>query len=407
MEKKRILFIDDNQGILDGLRRALRKERSNWDMVFASSGEDALELMSHTKFDAVITDMCMPGVDGVHLLNEVYRLYPETIRFVLSGHSKEDTTLQSVKLAHQFFPKPCNIESLKSALIRSLSLRDLLADSKFLAVVSGVTSLPSFPQIYSEILEELNSPEYSVHAIGETISKDPAISAKILQLVNSAFFGLGRQISHPAEAATLLGLDIIKQLVLTVELFSQFDTNKLCRSGFSLDRLLDHSIRVGMLAKQIALSEQSDKVIAEQSYLAGFLHDIGQLILVDHMPEQYKSVLDLEHADPGRSYTAEQAIIGTNHTAVGAYLLGLWGFADAVLEAVAFHHAPIKSSGTQFSPLTAVHIANELDNARAGENIAPVSERLDMCYLSTLGIDGHLGAWEALCEKESGLLKRH
>ncbi len=401
MDKKRILFVDDNQGILDGLRRALRPERKYWDMKFVASGEEALELMSQTSFDAVITDMRMPGISGVDLLGEACRLYPDMVRFILSGHSKDDMTLQSVKSAHQFFPKPCNIDSLKTALNRSFSLRDLLVDKKLRTVVSGLDALPSPPQLYSTLVERLKSSEVSITEIEGIISRDPAISTKILQLVNSAFFGLGRQVSNPGEAVTILGVDTIKHLVLSACLFSQFDEQKLTSSGFLLDTLVEHSVRVGLLAKRIAMSEAAEKHIVEQSYLAGFLHDVGIFVLVNSAPEQYKKVVELEQNEHMDTHIAERAIFGADHGAVGAYLFGLWGFSDAVLEAVAFHHVPHKAGGVQFAPLTAVHVASMLENAHRGKYEGPVSARLDMRYLCALGLEDRIQAWKSLSDEET------
>jgi HD-like signal output (HDOD) protein len=399
MDKTRILFVDDNQDILDGLSRAMRHENHRWDMSFIKSGEEALEFMAARKVDAVVTDVRMPGIDGVQLLHEIAKLYPYVVRFILSGHSQEEITLQAAKLAHQFFPKPCDIDDLKAALVRSLSLRELLSDNKLRSVVSGVASLPSLPKVYSEIVEKLNSPEVTVHEIGETISNDPAISAKILQLVNSAFFGVGRRISSAGEAATLLGLDAIKQLVLSVELFSQFDEQKLNCTGFILDELVEHSIRVGLLAKQIAISEHAEKKIIEESYLSGFLHDVGKLILVDNMPDEYKQVVELEQTEQIDTYVAEREIFGTEHGSVGAYLLGLWGFADTVLEAIAFHHFPNRVEAIKFSPLTAIHVANFLDNTQTGNGDDSGLERIDSEYLSRLKLENHLPTWKSLCEQ--------
>ncbi len=400
MDKKRILFVDDNQGILDGLRRALRPERKNWDMSFLASGEEALELLSQKSFDAVVTDMRMPGINGVQLLDEVSRLYPNVVRFILSGHSKDDMTLQSVKSAHQFFPKPCNIDSLKAALSKSFSLRDLLVDKKLQTVVSGLDALPSPPHLYSTLVGKLKLSEISINEIEEIISQDPAISTKVIQLVNSAFFGLGRQVSNPEEAVTLLGVDIIKHLVLSVDLFSQFDEQKLSRSGFILEKSVDHSVRVGLIAKRIAISEEAEKQIIEQSYLAGFLHDVGIFVLVDSMPEKYKKVVELEQNEHMDTYIAEREIFGADHAAVGAYLFGLWGFSDPVLEAVAFHHIPHKVGGTKFTPLTAVHVASTLENVRSEKSAGPVSDRLDMQYLSCLGLEDRIQVWETLCNDE-------
>jgi HD-like signal output (HDOD) protein len=391
MNKARILFVDDNQDILDGLRRALRHENYRWEMLFIISGEEALELMSANRVDAIITDVRMPGINGVQLLQEVSHLYPDVIRFILSGHSQEEITLQAAKLAHQFFPKPCNIDSLKAALVRSLSLQELLTDSGLRGVVSAVVSLPSLPKTYSEIVEKLNAPEVSVHEIGEKIAGDPAISAKILQLVNSAFFGLGRKVSNVGEAATLLGLHTIKSLVLSVELFSQFDEQKLSSTGFKLEELIDHSIRVGLLAKQISITEKAEREIVEESHLSGFLHDVGKIVLVDNMPEEYKKVIELSQDEQIDIHLAERTIMGTDHAAVGAYLFGLWGFSDTILEAVAFHHTPSNVEATSFASVTSVHVANMLDKTSA--------DRIDFEYLSKLNLESRLPMWESLCER--------
>lgn len=391
-ERKRILFVDDDQSLLDGLHRALHSERGQWEMYFVPSGEEALALMGQHRFDALVTDIRMPGIDGVQLLSEVTRLYPDSIRFILSGHSSDELTLQSVKSAHQFFSKPCDIDSLRAALVRAFSLRELLSNTKLQTFVSGTIALPSLPHIYLEIVEHLDSPEVSVRAVGEIIAKDPAITAKILQLVNSAFFGLGRQVSNPAEAASLLGMDTIKCLVLSVGLFSQFDTAKLGQMGFSLEESVDHSVRVGLLARNIALTERASKDVVDESHLAGFLHDIGRLILAENLPQDYARVIDLVQQDGYDFSLAEREIIGTDHAAIGAYLLGLWGFSDTVIETVAFHHRPVLSGGKAFGPLTAVHVGNALEIAGSRE----LTDQVSMDYLQSLGLEERLPTWKTL-----------
>jgi HD-like signal output (HDOD) protein len=398
MEKARILFVDDNQDILDGLSRALRHEKHLWDIDFINSGEEALEFMSASKVDAVVTDVRMPGVDGVQLLQDVSQLYPNVVRFILSGHAEEKVILQAAKLAHQFFPKPCNVDELKTALHRSLSLRGLLAGRALRTIISNAVSLPSLPEVYSRIVDSVSSPEVSVREIGEIIAGDPAISAKILHLVNSAFFGVGRNVSDVGEAVGLLGLDSIKYLVLSVELFQRFDQQKLNCSGFQLEQSIDHCIRVGLLAKKIAISEHADKAVVDESYLSGFLHDVGKLILADNMPEEYKKVIDLQQAEQIPTNIAEHKIIGTDHGAVGAYLLGMWGFSDAVLESVAFHHSPNCAEAPVFAPLTTVYIANILDSTLTEVHANIVSERIDFNYLSALNLESRLPVWRSFCE---------
>ena len=396
--KTRILFVDDEPGILDGLRRLLRSYRNEWEMSFASSGQEALAIVAEQSIDAVVTDMRMPGMDGSQLLNELARCHPGIVRFVLSGYSDDEMIIKSVGTAHQYLSKPCDSDLLKAALSRALSLRKLLHEERLLALVSGVSSLPSLPEVYLEILETLRSDGASLRKVGETISRDPAITAKVLQLVNSAFFGLGRKISNPADAASLLGLDVLKTLALSAGVFSQFDQNKISTSDFSLAQVFDHCIAVGLLGKRIAASEEAESNLVSECLLAGTLHDLGKLIIVNEYPEEYARMRLMAKGEGMSEYLAEKEILGATHAEVAAYLLGLWGFTDSVVEAVAYHHQPGLSSYAEFTPLTAVHVANALEGAaQANERTAPCAG-LDMSYLEASGLADRLESWGRLRE---------
>jgi len=200
---KRILFVDDESMVLDGLRRMLRGMRNEWEMEFAASGHEALGILAGRQFDVIVTDMRMPGMDGCQLLNHVKKLHPQVVRIVLSGQSDNDMIMKSVGPAHQFLSKPCDAEILKTTVARVCSMWNLLDDEALIKVVSGIESLPSLPQLYSEVVDEVNSAEGSLNRVGEIISKDSGMSAKILQLVNSAFFGLPRQVTSPVRAVQL------------------------------------------------------------------------------------------------------------------------------------------------------------------------------------------------------------
>ena len=224
--KKRILFVDDEPKILEGLQRTLRSMRQEWEMQFAGSGQEALECLSKEPFDVVVSDMRMPGMDGAQLLKEVMRLYPQIARIILSGHSDQEIVLKSVRIAHQYLAKPCEAETLKSVVTRTCALRELLADDAVRRMVSNMDSIPSLPSLYAEIMEEIQSPNASIQRVGKIISKDMGMTTKILQLVNSAFFGLRRHVSSPSQAVSLLGLDTIRALVLSVHIFTHFDSQK-------------------------------------------------------------------------------------------------------------------------------------------------------------------------------------
>ncbi|MCG7961372.1 MAG: HDOD domain-containing protein, partial [Candidatus Thiodiazotropha taylori] len=252
-------------------------------------------------------------------------------------------------------------------------------------------ALPSLPTIYNELVSLIQDPNAAVADIGRLIAKDPAMTVKTLQLVNSAFFGLGRHISNPVDAASLLGMEILKPLVLSIGIFQQFEEEKLATNDFSLDSLWKHSMQVGSLAKQIANQEGMDKTAIEDCLLAGMLHDIGKLILALNIPDRY-SELDTALADKQQSRSSmEQEIFGTTHGAVGAYLLGLWGLPESVVEAVAMHNQPELQAETVFSPLSVVHVANGLVHDQTGD--VSTTPLLDNDYLQTIGISDRLETW--------------
>ena len=398
-DKKRILFVDDEPNVLSGLRRSLRGERKVWEMEFAESGQDALAKADELHLDAVVTDMRMPGMDGAELLNRIAQKHPHVVRVVLSGQSDQESIMKTVGPAHQYLNKPCEIDTLKTTLARAFSLRDILGQERLKSLISGMRTLPSLPSIYVELVNLLQDPNTSVADVGRLIADDPAMTVKILQLVNSAFFGLGRHVSNPVDAASLLGLEVLKPLILSIGIFKQFEVEKLGVGTFSLESLWAHSSRVGSLAKAIAKEEGMGLPATEDVLLAGMLHDIGKLILVINLPEAYKEFEELTLETRVEIDAAEIEILGATHGAVGAYLLGLWGLPESVVEAVAMHNQPSQQAEKEFGMLSLVHVANGLVHDEEGGH--SLEMKLNIGYLQEVGLAGRLDAWKVLAAAQS------
>jgi HD-like signal output (HDOD) protein len=397
---RRVLFVDDEPKILEGLQRMLRSMRGEWEMEFAVGGPAALELLDTRSFDVIVTDMRMPVMDGAQLLAQVRGSHPQIVRIVLSGHSDQEMILSSVGPAHQYLSKPCDPELLKATVSRACTLRDLLTNEKLTLLVSQMQSLPSLPSLYMEVMKQLELPDPSIKKIGATISKDPGMTAKILQMVNSAFFGLRRHISNPADAVGLLGLDIVKALVLSIHVFSKFSPTRI--PGFSLEDLWQHNMAVGALSKQIARAEKQTPQVVDDSFTAGLLHECGKLILAARLPIEYGEMLTLISAEQLTMAEAERRVFGATYPEVGAYLLGLWGLPDSIVEAVAFHQSPSQCPRDAFSPLTAVHVADFLmgESNPASTNNAAHPE-VDSVYLARLRLDERMDCWRALREVQN------
>ncbi len=394
--KKKILFVDDEEMVLQGLQRMLRPYRNEWDMVFVDSGAKALEKMDHEPFDVIVADMRMPGMTGAELLNEVMKRHPETVRLILSGHSDKELIFKSMGVTHQYLAKPCNPEILQSVIQRATASREILHNQELLLLIGQIESLPSLPSLYYEIMEKLNNPEIQLKDITEIISRDLGMTAKILQLVNSAFFGLRNHVSDLNSAVSFLGLNVITALFMTVHTFSIYDGVQI--PELSMANLWNHSLKTALLAQKICQSEITDKTIANDAFVAGILHDAGQLVLAANFRERYQEAIKLAEKEHCTITEAERIIFDHTHSAIGGYMLSLWGLPVPVVDAVFFHHNPSLASDGTFCALTAVHVANSLVESSFGKEEI-ISSPIDRDYLKSLNILDRLPAWQDIASK--------
>ncbi|MBZ5577050.1 MAG: HDOD domain-containing protein [Acidobacteriia bacterium] len=386
---KRILFVDDEPRVLDGLKRMLYPYRNDWQMVFVSSAAEALQQLSQDPFDVIVTDVRMPQMSGIELLSEVVERHPHVVRMVLSGMADKDVMLPSVMLAHQYLDKPCDAATLRAAVERVFQLRVIMDNPSLKQLISRIHSLPSVPTVYTKLIQALQSDDVSPQEIGRIISQDMAMTAKILQLVNSAFFGHRRSITNPTAAVIYLGADTVRALALTVSVFSQFDSRKI--PSFSIEALRDHGMAVATFARDIAKSLDLSKPEMEDAFLGGLLHELGKLVLAVNYPKQYGETLLRMEQEKISARQAELDTFGTTYADVGAYLLWLWGLPDPVTEIVARHLEPVP--GATARGVVAVHVADAL----MGKD---PEGTLNMECLSAMGLIHHLPAWKQM-QKEA------
>ncbi len=278
----RILFVDDEPNIREGMRRMLRSMRNEWEMEFAESGEAALGLIDEWRsadkpFDVVVSDMRMPGMDGADLLARVKEVSPDSVRLILSGHSDTASIMKTVGNAHQYLNKPCDPELLKRTIKRAFALRMLLRDEHLQKIVGQIGSLPSLPVVYQEVMACLQKPNASLGDVGKVIGKDVGMTATLLKLVSSAFFGLSKPVSTVERAVSFLGLDTLIALVLAQGIFKEAPPINV--AGFSIEGLWQHSLETASAARMIAGQQGLDKATLDDAFLAGMLHDIGKLVL--------------------------------------------------------------------------------------------------------------------------------
>lgn len=394
---KRVLFVDDDRTVLDAFAQTLRDATSDYEIAFTASAPEALRKLAGSEFDVIVADMHMPEMGGADLLTEVMRLYPQTVRILLSDNAGLELVVRSSTAAHQLLTKPCDAATLRRTLDRALRIREMLASPGLRTVVSRMTSLPSLPAMYTKLVASLDDPEITSRELGEIIAQDVGMTAKILQIANSAFFGLYRYVANPSEAAVYLGIDTIRALTLSTSVFTAFQEAGL--NPFFIGQLQQHSMATGMVAHAIAKAESLPKKACDASLVGGLLHDAGKLVLAANCPKEYAYVLVLVGKERLTSHAAESRIFGATHAEIGSYLLWLWGLPDEVCRAVAFHHRPRESSGKAFTAAVAIHVANALEHERAAADPVPQMD-IDLDFLKSLGLAGRLPEWRRLCNEQ-------
>ncbi len=378
-----MLFVDDEPTLLAGLRRLLRPLRDEWQMNFAESADQAIGMLSNEPYDVVVSDIRMPGRSGVELLTEVSQRWPRTVRIILSGEADLDSACRSVRVSHQFLSKPSDLDALHTMITRACRLQSKITDPALTRLVGALEHLPSMPQVYDELVQLLNDPSCSAEAVGEVINRDISMAASVLRIVNSAYFSLPRIVTHAGEAARLLGFDLIKTLVLGVGIFRQFEG--IPELDAHVSALCAHSVAVAARARQVAARLGLTKAERELAGMAGMLHDVGELVLAANHPQVMLKTLAAAGAGSPPLWQLEQTALGCSHMEIGAYLLGLWGLHDAVVEAAAFHHVPSQiREASRADVVTAVHIANHFvaESERPGSQMR---SPLDHAYLERVG----------------------
>jgi HD-like signal output (HDOD) protein len=383
----RILFVDDEARILEGIRRSMYCMRDEWQIRFAESGASALLQLAAEPADVVVSDMRMPGMDGPQLLAEVMRLYPGVVRVILSGQAELESIVRATRTAHRYLSKPCDALTLKAAISRTTTLKALLTSDRLAAVVGSVDKLPSPPKAYQELLVCLRDPTTTMGHVTEVIRRDVVMTAKILKLANSGFFGLRDPVQTVERAVGLVGTDAISTLVLGQELFTT--NTPIVLPGFDINRLGRHSFETAAWARTVAVYENLPSNLADAAFMAGVLHDLGRLVFATRAPAA---------ASRADARPAAEAIeqMDAYHAEVGGYLLGLWSFPEPIVEAIVWHHTPSRCTEPGLGLCGLLHVGDCLAHEREQGSAGTIAATLEPGYLDALGLADHWPEWQRL-----------
>ncbi len=398
---RRILFASDDLRFLEETKRSLRLQLKIWEISFIQGAKNALAKLEHEKFDVLVSDLRMRGMHGGGFLRTVKEKYPEVIRILLCDYREFESALHSIPVSHQVLPMPCGAQLLQETIEHNCNLNDLLHSETLRAQVGSIDHLPSLPAAYSDLTAILENPSASLVDAAKVVERDIAMVAKILQVANSAYFGLARRVKDIRDAVNYLGTDVLKTMVLSVEVFRSFGKGPEI-SGFSLSELQSHAFETASAARVLINNHD----LAGDAFMAGMLHDIGKLVMAKNFPDRMIQAIEVSAREGIPFVEAEKRLYGITHAEIGAYLLGLWGLPFPVVEAVAYHHEPAKVAQREFGILGAVYVANYLsdESSRGESSEGPQGlegSRLDLSYLDALGVAAKLPEWRQIVGKKN------
>lgn len=387
------MFVDDEPLMREFYSMVGAMLGSEYEVFTASSGREGLHFLQETPVDIVISDLVMPEMNGQEFMAAVSRDHPESMRIVISAHEDQLTVAQCLMFGHRYFSKPFDLKHLAGVLKRICHLKHQVGSEKLKRVISGLGALPTPPRVYMRLTQALNSPYSSMDEIGAIVQEDPALTLKLLQISNSAYFGVSQKIVTPMEAVQIVGLEILRALVLCIHAFKFYQDKKF--RSISITELWDHSLRTATAARKLARHENLPAEQCEETFVSGLLHDIGKLVLAANADEEYQQVMERSRREGTPVDQVEWEFFGATHAQIGAYLLGLWGLPEAIVANVELHHSLDLDVNSGFTPAAAIHIAQFLE--RSPNRIS----QLDTRFLKHIGVENRISEWERVLHEDA------
>ncbi len=400
MRTARILILDAPTSTLREACAPLAAEAARWSLLFVEKADEALRELAGNPADVLIADLGHRAGERHKLLEEVKHRFPAVVRLAFVDRAQPDAGVDLLSVAHQVLARPDRADDMRDLLTRTCFLRTLIANQRLQEIVGDINALPAVPPIYTALTRALGKSNVEMKEVGQIVGQDPGVTAKILQVVNSALLGLSRRISNIDEAVVYVGTNMIRHLVLLQEVFAAVE-KKVDLGQLDLNALQQHSFLSASVAARI-IPERS---MANEAFTAALLHDIGELIFALKFPGKSAPLRATALQEGLALHVVEEQQCGVTHAELGAYLMGLWGLPFAVVQAVAYHHEPRRAGRSRFGIVGAVHVAEHIADEVgpfAALRMADAEVSMDLGYLDGAKVLDRLPEWRAMAASLSG-----
>ena len=375
----KILFVDDEQLVLDGIKRQMRRI-SEWECQFCDSGKEALRILENDTFDVIVSDMRMPEMSGAELLSSVAVWHPSLVRIALSGYAELKLTLRTAPVAHHYLLKPCKTEMIRQTIERAMNITHLVDSAALEDFFDDLDEIPATPLIHASLTKLLCDPDAKPADVVKLIDSRPALKQKTLALANSIITGHLHRSDDILQAIFRLGYPMLRNLVFSVEVF-EYWPQKLTASESDVETLRLHSVATAQMAAKFF----SDDTISNDAFIAGMLHDVGKLLILLYLPDAHREIQRLCQTEGTSPTDAELKILGVDHAMIGAKLLAKWEQPYNIIESVWYHHSPWVRpfANPELDLLSAVYLADNFQRM----------DEVSMAYVKNIGLEDEYELW--------------
>ncbi len=387
------LLIVDKPDIPMALKDRWAAEAIPHQILYADSEKTAREILDTEEVNLVICHLVIFNEGGRPFFADLDKNYPQLLRIALIKPRDREALLQSLPYVHHFIDEPIDISTLKQYLDRIAILHNILGGASILKLCTHLNTLPSLPDIFYQVIEELALPDPSIAKISKLIEHDSSISARIIQIVNSPALGLRKRVDNIEQSLALLGLDMTKAIIIYAGINNYlYSPSHILATAESIN---NNSFTIANLAMRITLAETGNYALAQQAKMAGILNNLGYMLLLNS-PQTQADLRNILTADKMTLLEAEQLLTGITHAELGAYFLGIRGFSEELLEAIAHYCRPEARPVEGFNVLTALHAAHALAPSPLRSIIPCKKSEFHLPYLDKLGLINRIPSWEAI-----------
>ena len=392
--EKLIYIVDDEPQIAELLGHLLAVRNKNWKIKIHKNPLNAIKNLESEKPDIVISDYCMPEMQGTEFLENIRIVAPNSLRVLISGNANPTTIATKLTAAHQFLAKPFSPSIVALKIEKALNAFDRLQDPKVQTMVMGLKTLPALPEIYFQLLETLDNYQADIQDISKILKQDGAIMAKVIQLANSPLFAKTvdwkqqpTMTVSPNEAIGILGTERLKATVMEHQMFKDFNIEP---NQLATDLLDKNRGETAKLTHQTAIRMQLKDNESKAAFAAGLMHDLGRLVLIDNYPQQYKTICKRAKKEKKPITELEKEIFKITQADVSSFLVSLWGLDQKVATALEFQEKPWEATDKKEQKIaTALYITKELVAIKTNNNNFP-REKIKTEFIAEIGLKEYL-----------------